>query len=99
MVKMTYHNDGKCKSQSYCFHLSTSNDLPPSLEVDAQSWYTIDVYGYGETKQEALDSLDPAMEWLFKEWKAIENLYTSGVYHQNIVEVDGLDNPIHTTEE
>lgn len=98
MLKMTHHDDGKGKLQSHCVHLTIENDTPPLLDVDGHPWYTVDVYGYGGTKQEALNSLDPAMEWLFKEWQAIENLYTSGVYHQNIVEVDGLDNPIDTAE-
>lgn len=42
-------------------------------------------------RQAAIDAI--------REWKAIENLYISGVYHQNIVEVNGLDNPIHPTED
>ena len=94
MVKMTHHDDKKEKENSHCVRLTIENDMPPSLDVEAYPWYTVNVYGYGKTKQEAINNIEPAMEWLFKEWKAIENLYTSGVYQQNIIDVDGLDNPI-----
>ena len=90
MIQMTHYNDGKGKFQSHEISFILSGD---------DSWMSFgdchicdlsigEVTAYGETQEEAIQNLKPVMEWLFKEYRAIEKLYNSGFYEKDIVEVD-----------
>ncbi len=90
MIQLTHYNDGKGKNQSHevGFNLS-GDDTYKSFPNCCISCLSIgEITAYGETQEEAIKNLKPVMEWLFEEYKSIEELYNSGFYEKEIVEVD-----------
>ena len=61
-------------------------------EFDLFSHNITDVRGYGETKGEALQDLKNKLDWLFKEYKALEKMiFETDVLENNMIEVDCFD--------
>lgn len=88
LMKIAHYNDGKEKHQSHECHLFN----------DVDGYYSFDltcIYGYGETKEEAVKNLKEEFEYYFRELHALEKmLYETDVLDNDIVEVDCLGRKI-----
>lgn len=87
MIKLGYHNDGKKKWQSHKI-IMLEDDFYNS-EFNVHSHNPFDVYGYGATKEEALNDFMRKLKYVMDELDAFETmLYDSNVITDNIVNVD-----------
>lgn len=93
-MQLTHHDNGKCKYDSHT--ISIQDDYAFIINPNELISHNItDVYGYGETKEEALKDFLRKMNILFDEYKAIENLlFGTDIYTSNIKEVDCFGNEI-----
>ena len=88
LMKIAHHDDGKEKYQSHKCYLF--NDVDKYHNFDLTS-----IYGYGETKEEAVKNLKEELEYYFNELHALEKmLYETDVLDNDIVEVDCLGRKI-----
>lgn len=88
LMKIAHHDDGKEKYQSHKCYLF--NDVDEYHNFDLTS-----IYGYGETKEEAVKNLKEELEYYFRELHALEKmLYETDVLDNDIVEVDCLGRKI-----
>lgn len=93
MIKLAYHNDGKQKWQSHEIYLK--EDSFCNYEFDVWSHDPFDIYGYGETKEEALENFKKKFQYIMNEWKAFETiLLNPNVFQIEIVNVDCLGKEI-----
>lgn len=60
LMKIAHNNDGKEKCQSHTCYLF--NDVDGYHEFDITN-----IYGYGETKEEAIENLKKELEYYFNE--------------------------------
>ncbi|MDD6827909.1 MAG: hypothetical protein PUE12_17720 [Oscillospiraceae bacterium] len=88
VIKIAHHNDGKEKCQSHtCFLF---NDIVGYPNFDLTS-----IYGYGETKEEAIENLKQELDYYFREIHALEKmLYETDVLDNDVVEVDCMGRKI-----
>lgn len=88
LMKIAHHNDGKEKWQSHtCYLFNDVNDYP--------GFDITNIYGHGETKEEAIGNLKEKLEYCFNELHALEKmLYETDVFDNDIVEVDCLGRKI-----
>lgn len=93
MIRLTYYNDGKEKSQSH----EVAIDETPFYDVD-HDVSTNDIFGlvgYGETKEEALDDFKKKFSYIMDEWRAFEKmLLETDTIEDRIIEVDCIGNEI-----
>ena len=88
LMKIAHHNDGKEKCQSHTCYLF--NDVDGYHDFDLTN-----IYGYGETKEEAIENLKKELAYYFDELHALEEmLYETDVLDNDIVEVDCLGRKI-----
>ena len=88
LMKIAHHNDGKEKCQSHTYYLF--NDVDGYHDLDLTN-----IYGYGETKEEAIENLKKELAYYFDELHALEKmLYETDVLDNDIVEVDCLGRKI-----
>lgn len=78
LMKIAHYNDGKEKWQSHTCYLF--NDVNGYPEFDITN-----IYGYGETKEKAIENLKEELEYYFNELHALEKM---------LYETDILDNEI-----
>lgn len=73
LLRLTYYNDGKKKSQS---HEVTISDINRSYnaEYDIFSINPFDITGYGATKEEALENFKRKFDYVMREWRAFEKM-------------------------
>ena len=87
IIKLVHHNDGKQKFQSHEIYLKEGDFYNP--EYDLHTHNLFEVYGCGETKEDALNDFKRKMDYLFNEYKALEQiLFETNWLTDNIVEVD-----------
>lgn len=93
MIEMTHHDDGKKKYQSHEISIRELNFY--NSEANLSTHNPFDVYGYGETKEEAIEDFKNKFKYLIKELQAFEQmLFDSDVITDNIIEVDCLGHEI-----
>ena len=93
MIKLAYHNDGKQKWQSHEIYLK--EDEFYNNEFGVLSHNPFDIYGYGETKEEALEEFIKRFKYIMDEWRAFENmLLNTNIVTDSIVAVDCLGKEI-----
>jgi hypothetical protein len=88
LLRLSYYNDGKEKSQS---HEVTIADACPfyNSEYDIFSLNPFDITGYGSTKEEALENFKRKFDYVIREWCAFgKMLFETDVIENDIVEVD-----------
>lgn len=87
-LKLVHHDDKKVKSESHEIYLKEEHFYyNPNHGLFSHN--LLDVKGYGETKEEALEDFKRKMNYLFKEYKEIEKmLFETDTLTDNIVEVD-----------
>ena len=88
MLRLSYYNNGKEKSQS---HEVTIADACPfyNSEYDIFSLNPFDITGYGSTKEEALENFKRKFDYVIREWCAFgKMLFETDVIENDIVEVD-----------
>ena len=82
LMKIAHHNDGKEKWQSHRCNLFNDSDEYHNFDLT-------DIYGYGETKEEAIKELKRGLEDYFREIHVLEKMiYETDVLDNDIVEVD-----------
>ena len=87
-MKIAHHDDGKEKSQSHECYLFNDTDSYHNFDLTS-------IYGYGETKEEAIANLKKELEYYFDELHALEKmLYETDILDNDIVEVDCLGRKI-----
>ena len=87
MIEMTYHNDGKEKWQSHEITLREHDFY--NAEADVWSHNPFDLYGYGATKEEAIEDFKNKFKYVMRELKAFEMmLLDTDVITSNIIKVD-----------
>lgn len=88
MMKIAHYDDGKEKRWSHTCYLF--NDVDEYYNFDLTS-----IYGYGETKEEAVKDLKEELEYYFNQLHALEKmLYETDVLDNDIVEFDCLGRKI-----
>lgn len=88
MLGLGYHNDGKGKWKSHEISLIEDNDFY-NADIDVFSHNPFDIYGYGETKEEALRDFMKKFKYIMDEWTSFEMmLFESDIITDNIVDVD-----------
>lgn len=93
MIEMTYHNDHKEKFQSHEITIRENDFFNAEHEVFSHNPF--DIYGYGETKEEAIENFKNKFKYIMKELKAFEMmLLDTDVVIDNIIEVDCMGKPI-----
>ena len=82
LMKIAHHNDGKEEWQSHRCNLFNDSDEYHNFDLT-------DIYGYGETKEEAIKELKRGLEYYFHEIHALEAmLYETDVLDNDVIEVD-----------
>ena len=93
MIEMTHNDDHKGKWHSHTVSIMEHDFY--NAEANLYSHNPFDVYGYGETKEEAVEDFKNKFRYLMRELKAFEMmLLDTDVITDNIVEVDCLGKPI-----
>lgn len=90
LLRLTYYNDGKEKSQS---HEVTISDINRSYnaEYDIFSLNPFDTTGYGATKEEALENFKRKIDYVMREWRAFEKMLSeTDVIEDNILDSRNL---------
>lgn len=88
LMKIAHHDDGKEKCQSHKCYLF--NDVDGYYNFDLTN-----IYGYGATKEEAIENLKEELEYYFRELDALAMmLYETDVLDNDIIEVDCLGRKI-----
>lgn len=88
LMKIAHHNDGKEKFQSHTYCLFNDSDRYHNFDLT-------NIYGYGETKEEAIKNLKKELAYYFDEIHALEEmLYETDVLDNDVVEVDCLGRKI-----
>ena len=88
LMKIAHHNDGKEKWQSHTCYLFNDVDGCPGFDIT-------NIYGYGGTKEEAVENLKKELEYYFNALHALERmLYETDVLDNDIIEVDCLGRKI-----
>lgn len=97
MIEMTYHNDHKEKYHSH--EISIREHDFYNVEADVWSHDPFDVYGYGATKEEAIEDFKNKFKYIMRELKAFEMmLLDTDVITDNIIEVDCMGKSIRSKE-
>ena len=95
-IKLAHHNNGKGRFDSHSICLKQPDDFffIKENDISISSYNLFDIYGYGETKDEAILDLYKKINILFKEYKALETmifetmLFGNNVLTDNMIEVD-----------
>lgn len=88
VIKIAHHDDGKEKCQSHRCNLFNDSDEYHNFDLT-------DIYGYGETKEEAIENLKQELDYYFREIHALEKmLYETNVLDKDVVEVDCMGRKI-----
>lgn len=88
LMKIAHYNDGKEKWQSHRCNLFNDSDEYHNFDLT-------DIYGYGETKEEAIENLKQELDYYFREIHALEKmLYETNVLDNDVVEVDCMERKI-----
>ena len=87
MIELTHYDDGKGKYESHEIALREYDFY--NTEEDIWSHNPFDIYGYGETKEEAIEDFKKKFRYIMRELKAFEMmLLDTDVITDNIFEVD-----------
>lgn len=88
LMKIAHYNDGKEKWQSHRCNLFNDSDEYHNFDLT-------DIYGYGETKEEAIENLKQELDYYFREIHVLEKmLYETNVLDNDVVEVDCMERKI-----
>jgi len=101
MLKLVHHDDGKGNYQSHCIYFEEFLDdlLVKNFTNGSITGYDIgSAFGYGSTKEEALENFKESFYWLLREYEAIGKLWDMGHYQDNIIEVDCFGVPLDPGE-
>lgn len=95
MIEMTHYDDGKEKYQSH--EVSIREHDFYNAEANVWSHNPFDTYGYGATKEEAIEDFKNKFRYVMRELKAFEMmLLDTDVIANSIVEVDCIGKEIIT---
>ena len=87
MIKLAYHDDGKQKWQSHEIYLKEDDFYNDEFMVFSHNPF--DIYGYGESKEEALKEFIKKFKYVMDEWRAFEELLlNTDIITSNIIAVD-----------
>ena len=70
MIEMCHHDDGKQKYQSHEIHIREHGFY--NAEANVSTLNPFDLYGYGETKEEAIEDFINKFKCVMKELKLLE---------------------------
>ena len=92
-MHLTHHDDGKQRWQSHEVGI-TEQDFY-NQEHDIFSHNFMDLIGYGETKEQAVEDFKRKFRYLLDEWNAFAKLLLdSDVVENEMIEVDCFGKPI-----
>lgn len=92
-MNLSHHNDGKQKFNSHEVGLIDKDFHNAEYGIFSHNF--MDLAGYGETKEEALEDFKRKFQYLLDEWNAFgKMLFESDVLENKIVEVDCFGKPI-----
>lgn len=87
MLRLNHYDDCKEKSQSHEISIRECHFY--DVEYDIGSFNPFDIYGYGETKEEALEDFKRKFEYVMRELKTFEKmLLETDTVENDTVEVD-----------
>ena len=87
MIKLVHYDDGKGKWRSHEIYLKEDTFYDDEYEVFSTNPF--DAMGYGATKEEALNDFMRKIDYVLREWDAVEKLlFSTNVLTDNIKEVD-----------
>ena len=87
MIELTRFDDKKGKSQSHEVAIIEHDFY--NADGDVWSHNPFEIYGYGETKEEAIEDFKKKFRYIMRELKAFEMmLLDTDVITDNIIEVD-----------
>ena len=87
-MRLVHYDDGKQKIESHEVFLKEDENFY-CKEFMLFSHDITDVRGYGETKEEALQDLKNKLDWLFKEYRALEKMiFETDILEKAMIEVD-----------
>lgn len=93
MIKMVYHNDGKQKWESHEIYLKEDDFY--NNEFGVWSHNPFNIYGYGATKEEALEEFKKRFQYIMNEWRAFEDmLLNTDIVTDSIIAVDCMGKEI-----
>lgn len=96
-MNLIYHDDGKQRWQSHEVGIAEKDFY--NHEYDIFSHNFMDLVGYGETKEKAVEDFKRKFRYLLDEWNAFaELLLDSDVAENEMIEVDGFGVPIEKGE-
>lgn len=94
MIQLIFYNDHKEKYNSYEVKIKEPHTYY-NTEIDVWSHNPFDIYGYGGTKEEAIEDFKSKLSFVIKELKAFETmLLDTDVITDSIIEVDCMGKPI-----
>lgn len=97
-MNLTHNDDGKQRWQSHEVCIAEEKDFH-NHEYGIFSHNFMDLAGYGETKNEALEDFKRKFQYLLDEWNAFAKLLLdSDVAENEMIEVDGFGVPIEKGE-
>ena len=87
MIELMHYNDGKEKSQSHEIAIREYDFY--NAEANIWTHNPFDIYGYGETKEEAIEDFKNKFRYIMRELKAFEMmLFDTDLITDNIIDVD-----------
>ena len=87
MIELIHYDDSKEKSQSHEVTIIEHDFY--NAEANIWSHNPFDLYGYGETKEEAIEDFRKKFRYIMRELKAFEvMLLDTDIITDNIMEVD-----------
>lgn len=93
MIRLTHYDDRKEKSQSHEIGLDETPFY--NAEHDVYTHDILELVGYGETKEEALENFKKKFTYVMAEWRAFEKmLLEADILEDNIVNVDCYGNEV-----
>lgn len=90
---LTYHDDGKRKWQSHEVGIAEKDFYDNEYGIFSHN--PMDLIGYGETKEKALEDFKRKFQYLLDEWNTFAKLLLdSDVVENEMIEVDCFGEPI-----
>lgn len=87
MIELTHYDDGKGKYESHEIAIREYDFY--NAEADIWTHNPFDVFGYGATKEEAIEDFRKKFRYIMRELKAFETmLLDTDMIMDNIIEVD-----------
>lgn len=94
MLVLTHYNDGKENDQSH--EVSIKDPIfyyNPKYDVSSLNPFSL--YGYGRTKEEAIENFKTKFDYVLREWEAFgKMLFETSYIEDNMIEVNCIGDEI-----